>query len=178
MQPRLIHLLFPLLLSISANAQRYSTKFFSGGFGIEAGIPSGSAETKMVGAFGIDLHFGFRAGPGFITLTGGIIGYDGPSDDNVYPSPDINGAIIPVRVGYKYFIVRHLFVMADIGLQRSFMTHEDATGHRVNVDGTGLTYCPTIGAQFGVFEIAFKYELNQVPGGNINDAAIRLGLDF
>jgi hypothetical protein len=181
MKPRLYYLLIPILLGISnsANAQKYNTKFFSGGLGIEAGLPSGSAETMMTGAFGLDAHFGFRAGPGFITLIGGIVGYSGPGyDKGVDPSKDFNGAIIPVRVGYKYFIVRHLYVMADIGLQRHFLTHNDANGTRVNDMGTGLTYCPSIGVQFGVFEIAFKYEVNQVAGGNINDAAIRLGFDF
>lgn len=64
-----------ILFAVSTEAQKYTTRVFSGGFGIEGGLPSGSAESGMKGSFGVDMHFGFRAGPGFITLTGGLNGF-------------------------------------------------------------------------------------------------------
>jgi hypothetical protein len=167
------------LFSVSTNAQKYTTKVFSGGFGIEGGLPSGSAETGMKGSFGVDVHFGFRAGPGFVTLTGGVNGFLGAGNDQGrYYSDDYSGGIFPVRVGYKHFFQRHVFIMADAGLQKYFVSRGNGDGRNENVNGIGFTYCPSVGAQFGVFEISFKYEVFEVNGGNISNAAIRLGLDF
>lgn len=89
-----------------------------------------------------------------------------------------SGGIFPVRVGYKYFFQRHLFIMADACSQKYFLSHGDGNGHDENVNGIRFTYCPSAGAQFGVFEISLKYEMFAVNGGNISNVTIRLGVDL
>ena len=166
--------------SLSTKAQRYNTKFFTGGFGLEGGLPWGSFVKGMKGSMGLDLRFAFKGGPGYITLSGGLTGFGGTSNPKGgYDSGYFSGGIAPVlKIGYKYFIARHFFVMADGGFDKYYLNQGNGEGRSRNINGLGFTFCPSLGAQFGVFEMAVRYEAFSVPHGGISNANLRLGIDF
>ncbi|MEP6747491.1 MAG: hypothetical protein ABJB86_07180 [Bacteroidota bacterium] len=162
------------LLSIQSQAQSDSKKF-SVGFGFQGGLPLGDAKTAFQFNGGIDLRFSYKAGPGFATLSVGGNVFVPKSFDGV----DTKAALqIPVRVGYKYKIVPHFFVMGEVGYSHFRSYYDDGNNQLVSSSTGGFTYAPAIGTEFGAFEAAVRYEGISVTGGTISYVALRLGFNF
>lgn len=163
------------LISFKANAQSDSKKF-SAGFGLEGGLPVGSdtkAAYKADG--GITIRLAYHAGPGFITLTSGLVGY--------YPNTAAGESVkaslqIPVKAGYKYVIASPLFIMGEVGFSSFKSYFPDGNGNVASSSVSGFTYAPTIGVTFKALELGVKYEAISVTGGNISNVALRLGFNF
>lgn len=153
-------------------AQKES-KTFSVGFGIEAGVPVGQLSDEYSLAAGLDLRFAYHVGPGFVTLTVGAIGYDPKS---VEGEPKHVGLEIPVRAGYKLIFVRHFFVMGEVGYS-DFKTYYGDNGDLVSTTTGSFTVAPSVGVQFGVFEIGVRYtDILKANSGGVFGA--RLGFNF
>ncbi|HEY2721412.1 MAG TPA: hypothetical protein VGI82_06795 [Chitinophagaceae bacterium] len=163
---------------ILANAQKADTKTFTGVILLQAGLPFGSAESEMKGSIGFDIRLAYHAGPGFATLTGGIAGFFGPSNSKAKSANGYYGGGIPfIKAGYKYFLDKRFFAMAEAGLSEYFLSDE-VSGRTRNVRGTGLVVSPSAGVQFGKLELGLGYELFSVAGGNISNVSFRLGISF
>jgi hypothetical protein len=167
-------LLFSLIsvFAITAMAQK-ETKTFSVGLGLEAGIPTGNISDAYNFAAGLTVRFSYHAGPGFITLTTGGIGYAPKKIDGENTKV---GLQIPVKAGYKYIIQHHFFVMGEFGYA-NFKTYYGSNGSVEHVStGTGVI-APAIGVQSNAFEVSLRYEVftkNSIGGL----AALRIGFNF
>src|ERR1700733_4748747 len=105
---------FITLLSIQSNAQS-DLKKFSVGFGFDAGTPLGDAKNAFHFTGGLDLRFSYKLGPGFATFSVGAIAFVPKS----FAGKNTKAALqIPVKIGYKYKIVPHFFVMGEVGYSR------------------------------------------------------------
>jgi hypothetical protein len=155
----------------TAQAQK-ETKKFSVGFGIEAGVPTGAAADAYTFATGLTLRLSWKAGPGFVTLTSGLIGYAPKLVDGVKPKA---GLQIPVRVGYKYIIQHHLFLMGEVGYS-DFNTYYGSKGAIVSSNYGSMLVSPSFGYQAGAFEIGLRYSGNLSNGGSV--AGLRIGFNF
>ena len=155
----------------TAKAQK-ETKKFSAGFGIEAGVPTGTAADVYTAAIGLTVRLSWKAGPGFVTLTSGAIGYAPKTVAGVKPKA---GLQIPVRVGYKYIIQHHLFLMGEVGYS-DFNTYYGEKGAIVSNNFGSMLVSPSFGYQAGAFEIGLRYSGNLSNGGNV--AGLRIGFNF
>src|SRR5580658_538859 len=90
------------------------TKTFSVGFGLEAGLPVGSYGNAYNFDAGLTIRFSYHVGPGFICLTTGAIGL---VPKKVEGQKEMATLEIPVRLGYKYIIHHHFFVMGEVGYE-------------------------------------------------------------
>jgi len=168
--------LFCLLLSasITANAQK-ETKKFSAGFGFEAGLPSGTANTSYHFTAGIGVRFSYHAGPGFITLSSGVFAYVPKTDQGKSTKASLQ---IPVKAGYKYVFYKPFFVMAEVGYS-SFRVYYEGVNNAIAYNAaSGFTYAPAIGVNFNAFELGIKYEATSVTGGALSTVGLRLGFNF
>jgi hypothetical protein len=148
------------------------TKNFSVGFGLEAGVPVGNYSSLYGSDMGLTIRFSFHAGPGFVTLTTGAIGFI-PKDLNGEPKKA--GLQIPFRVGYKYIIQHHFFVMGEVGYV-STKTYYAAQGKLESLNSGSFIAAPSIGVQFNAFEISFRYDINfKDQAGSIGP---RIGFNF
>jgi hypothetical protein len=148
------------------------TKSFSVGFGLEAGVPVGNYSNLYNFDAGLTVRFSFHAGPGFVTLTTGALGFV-PKD--IVGEPKKAGLQIPVRVGYKYIIHHHFFVMGEVGYV-STKTYYGAEGQLQSLNSGSFIAAPSIGVQFNAFEISFRYDRNfKDQAGSIGP---RIGFNF
>jgi hypothetical protein len=167
---------FAILLMISfftmnTLAQK-ETKKFSAGFGIEAGLPTGPYSNLYSFAIGLTARFSYHVGPGFITLTGGAIGYD---PKTVVGQKKKAGLQIPVTVGYKY-IVHHFFAMGEAGYGQ-FKSYFGQNGELASTSSGSFIAAPSVGVQFNAFEAGLKYAIDSRSGGG-GLFGIRVGFNF
>jgi len=163
-----------MFLAFTASAQS-STKTFSFGIGLEAALPLGDAKEMYRVAPGLTLRGSYKVGPGFATLTTGALIYVPKSFDDEDTKA---GLQIPVKAGYKYLIQEHFFVMGEIGFSSFKQYFDDGSDHLASVSQSGFTYAPSIGAQFGTFELALRYESTSLSGSSLSTTALRLGFNF
>jgi hypothetical protein len=169
MQKKAIIFLAAVLCVLSTRAQK-ETKKFSAGFGIEVGAPTGDGSNVYNSAFGLTIRLSWKAGPGFATLTSGAIGFAPKSISGVQTKV---GLEIPVRVGYKYIIQHHLFLMGEAGYS-DFNSYYGQRGHVTSTSTGSFIFAPSFGYQANVFEIGLRYEMASWGGV----AGIRLGFNF
>ena len=163
-----------LLAGLSSGAQKLSKKW-SIGFGLEGGAPLGDAKTSYNFTGGLTLRFSYKAGPGFATFTTGGVVF-APKD---IKGTDVKAGLqIPFKAGYKYIIGDHFFVMGELGYSAFRYYYKDGNGNLVSASTGGFTYAPTVGAQFGVFEVGIRYEGIAISGGTLSDVGLRLGFNF
>ena len=160
-----------VLCAIHANAQK-ETKKFSVGVGIETGLPTGATSDLYSFAVGFTVRFSYHAGPGFVTLTSGGIGYDPKTVANQKKKV---GLQIPVRAGYKY-IVHHFFAMGEIGYSQ-FKSYYGLNGELVSNSVTSFIAAPSIGVNFNAFEAGLRYDIDTRSGGG-GLLGIRIGFNF
>jgi hypothetical protein len=163
-----------LFAALPSMAQRES-KLFSFGFGIEGGIPLSDMKTSYTGGGGVTGRFSLHAGPGFVTFTAGGIAF---AAQNISNNSLKTGVQIPIKAGYKYRILPHLFIMGELGYSSFRNYYEDQNNNVVTSSTGGFTYAPSIGANFGVLELAARYETVQLSGGNISFIGLRMGFNF
>ena len=163
-----------ILLSMHSNAQSAGKKW-SLGFGLTGGIPLGDTKTAFNVAGGIDLRFSYKAGPGFATLSAGANAFIPKSFAGVSKKA---GLQIPIKVGYKYVIVPHFFLMGEAGFSSFRSYYSGGNNNLVSSSSSGFTYAPSIGTQFGSFEAAVRYEGVAVSGGTVSFVGLRLGFNF
>ena len=162
-----------LLAGLSLSAQKEGKKW-SVGFGLEAGAPVGDVKDSYHFTAGVTVRFSYMAGPGYLTFTTGVVGYD----PKKVPGGQTKAALqIPFKAGYKYIFVKHLFVMGELGYS-TYRYYYDDGGNLVSTSTGGFTYAPSIGVNFGVFEAAIKYESIAVSGGTVSNVGLRLGFNF
>jgi hypothetical protein len=161
-------------LCISNIMAQKETKPFSVGLGVEAGAPQGAFSDLYNLAAGLTIRFSFHAGPGFITLTTGAVGYD-PKTIVVGQKKKV-GLEIPVRAGYKYIINHHFFVMGEAGYAE-FKSYFGQEGQLVSTSTGSFIAGPSVGVQFNAFEISLRDELNFRSGGG-SVIGLRLGFNF
>lgn len=183
---RTIYALLLLLFIISgttAHAQREDLdRKWTFGFGLEAAKPVGDKVMKEYygGGGGITGRVSYHAGPGYVTLTTGALFFI-PKD---FDEENVEvGVQVPVKLGYKYVFAQHLFVQAEAGYSSFAIGYEDEYGDPVTKSYGGFTYAPTIGANFGVFEVGLRYEsIMGIKSGDekysLNSAALRIGFNF
>jgi hypothetical protein len=171
MKKKMIVFFMATLCVVAANAQK-ETKKFSVGFGLEAGIPTGVTANAYTMAAGLTVRFSWLAGPGFVTLTGGAIGY---APKTIVGVPAKAGLQIPVRAGYKYIIQHHLFLMGEAGYS-DFNTYFGSKGNIVSRSSGSFVVAPSIGFQANVFEISVRYDISSGSGPSV--AGVRLGFNF
>jgi outer membrane protein with beta-barrel domain len=162
-----------LTLCLSKTMAQNENKKFSVGFGIEGGIPTGAASDLYKFGVGLTIRFSYHVGPGFVTLTGGAIGYD-PKD--IEGQPKKVGLQIPVRAGYKYIIQHHFFVMGEVGYSE-FKSYYGSNGELLSTSQGSLIVAPTVGVQFNAFEIGLRYGMDLRSGGG-GLFGVRLGFNF
>jgi hypothetical protein len=160
-------------LCLSQTMAQKETKNFSVGFGLEAGAPTGAMSELYDFATGLTIRFSFHAGPGFITLTTGAIGY---APKTLVGVKGKAGLEIPVRAGYKYIIGHHFFVMGEAGYSE-FKTYFGENGEIASVSNGSFVAAPSLGVQFNAFEIGVRYNIVFSNGGGGLFAA-RLGFNF
>jgi hypothetical protein len=162
------------MLCISNIMAQKETKQFSVGLGIEAGAPTGALSDLYSLAAGLTIRFSYHAGPGFVTLTTGAIGYDPKTI--VVGQTKKAGLEIPVRAGYKYIVHHHFFVMGEAGYAE-FKSYYGQEGELVSTSTGSFIAAPSVGVQFNAFEISVRDELI-FKGGSGGVIGVRLGLNF
>jgi hypothetical protein len=174
---KFIPLLFCVVLVFAGfcvSAQRES-KNWSLGFGLEAGVPVGQFKDNYHFVPGVTIRFAYKAGPGFLTFTSGLIGFD---PKKVAGEKTKAALQIPFLAGYKYIFLKHLFVMGELGYSNYRYYFGGTNGNLASSTTGGFTYAPSVGINFGVFDAAIKYESIAISGGTVSYAGIRLGLNF
>lgn len=171
--PVLFCLVF-VLAGFSVYAQSESKKW-SLGFGLEAGVPVGDIKDNYHFVTGLTIRFSYKAGPGFLTFTSGVIGYD---PKKVAGEQTKAALQIPFKAGYKYIFVKHLFIMGELGYSNYRYYFAGNNNNLVSSTTGGFTYAPSIGVNFGVFEAAVKYEAIAISGGTVSYAGLRIGFNF
>ena len=87
-----------------------------------------------------------------------------------------------MKAGYKYIFYKHLFVQGELGYSAFILFYNDQYGNAKSDTHGGFTYAPTIGANFGVFEIGLKYEQvvfnSDGAASNLSTAGLRFGFNF
>lgn len=176
-----INIIICTTLSLITQAQKGGKKF-SVGFGLEAIKPIGDKEIKEYYNFGggLSLRFSYRAGPGYTTLTGGALAVlpKDMDDENMKAA-----VLMPIKAGYKYVFLKHLFVHGELGYGRLTVVYEGDDGTEKE-PYSGLLYGATIGGNFGAFEAGIKYE--GLSGKNkeyddklkFSSIGVRLGFNF
>src|ERR1700722_1440902 len=167
MKKKMIFFLVVSFCVLTASAQK-ETKNFSVGFGLEAGIPGGELGNLYTTAVGLTIRLSWLAGPGFVTLTSGAIGY---APKKIYGVPSKAGLQIPFRAGYKFIIQHHLFLMGEAGYS-DFNTYFGSKGSIVSRSSGAVLVAPSIGFQANAFEIGVRYDIFSNSTGGV--AGVRL----
>ena len=163
---------------LTAQAQKQKEgKKMSGGFGIEVGLPVAPKDFKELfsSEIGISGRFAYKAGPGWITLTPGA-SFAIPKTEADIVSVGLHSFI---KAGYKYSVIKNLFVMGEAGYGSYTIYTDGGTGDVVKgpTEG-GICFAPTIGGNFGIFEIGLKYEYTKVKETSSSIVGLRFGLNF
>jgi hypothetical protein len=181
LKPKTMRKYFPVLLctilllaGLTASAQQDNKKW-SLGFGLEAGTPVGDTKDTYNFTGGVTIRFSYKAGPGFLTFTSGVVGYAPKKGQGDNTKAALQ---IPFKAGYKYIFAKHLFVMGEMGYSTYRYYFKDVNGDLAHASTGGFTYAPSIGANFGVFEVGIKYEGIAISGGTVSDIGVRLAFNF
>jgi hypothetical protein len=169
---KLIILILSVVICANQTMAQKETKKFSVGFGIEAGLPTGSASNLYSFAAGLTIRFSYHVGPGFVTLTSGGIGYD---PKTVVGQKKKYGLQIPLRAGYKY-IVHHFFAMGEVGYS-DFKSYYGQKGVLASTTEGSFIAAPSVGVQFNAFEASLRYGIDFGSGGG-GLFGIRIGFNF
>ena len=163
------------VLAFNANAQK-DTKQLSFGFGIEGGIVTGKVKDIYTATGGVTGRASYKLGPGFATLTTGVL----ILTPKKFEGEDLNaGVVIPVKAGYKYLINDRFFVMGELGYSTlKIYENYGGSGSLYSYSESGFTYAPTVGVQFGTFEVGLRYESTALKGVTMSAALVRLGWNF
>lgn len=179
-----ITLLFVFVVSTLFVSQAYAQKdgkTFSFGFGLEGGVVTGKFKENKIysGAGGITIRASYKLGPGYATLTSGVLLYI-PDNLASEDAEDLKiGVQIPVKAGYKFIFARHLFVQGEVGYSSFKVAYTDGDNEVKTDNYGGFTFAPTVGANFGAFEIGLRYEtVTKIGNENLSTAALRLGFNF
>lgn len=174
-----------VLIANQAHAQK-DDKQFSFGFGIEGGPIIGDKGFKEVfgSEVGLSIRFSYKVGPGYVTFTpGALLALPKSVSEN---DEEVSvGTHIPLKLGYKY-IIGKFFVMAEGGY--SFYTFYTVNQNSSGIDDAikerrgGFTYAPTIGANFGKFELGVRYQATMLKVDDVtvkpSTVALRIGFNF
>lgn len=174
-----------VLIANQAHAQK-DDKQFSFGFGIEGGPIMGDKSFKEVfgSEVGLSIRFSYKVGPGYVTFTpGGLLVLPKSVSEN--DASVSVGTHVPLKLGYKY-IIGKFFVMAEGGYAFHTVYTVDQDSQDINdavkQRGGGLTYAPSVGANFGVFEVGVRYEATMLKIEGVkytpSMVALRLGFNF
>ena len=155
------------VISLSAAAQDRSNFRFS--VGAELGIPTGGfSNSHSLGIGGtaqaeISLQENLMG-----TATAGFLVFKGKSIPGLSNANYPDQAIIPVRIGVKYFLTT--------GIYGAFQT---GVGFLNNDGGTAFAYSPQIGYEFESknsksFDVSVKYDGYAKSGGSIGYFGIRV----
>jgi len=155
------------VISLSAAAQDRSNFRFS--VGAELGIPTGGfSNSHSLGIGGtaqaeISLQENLMG-----TATAGFLVFKGKSIPGLSNANYPDQAIIPVRIGVKYFLTT--------GIYGAFQT---GVGFLNNDGGTAFAYSPQIGYEFESknnksFDVSLKYDGYAKSGGSIGYFGIRV----
>jgi hypothetical protein len=137
---------------LQSNAQ-FDDKKWNVSIGFKGGIPLGGDIKPFYSLEdGADLRFSYKLGNGFATLSGGVNVYT-PTKRNAF---GVAAFQIPFLIGYKYKVVPHYFVMGEVGY--SMFKSKYGTSNAVSETVSGFTYAPSIGRDFGPFDLSFRYE--------------------
>jgi hypothetical protein len=121
------------------------------------------------------LDIPFQNPKAFLTITAAYSSYsvkNTPSTDTLQ-----NGNFIPLLIGFKYFVAKHLFLEGDIG--DSYNINQHFFGYQ-----NAFTYSPVVGWSIPLtkphtaVDISAYYESRLSQDGNINQAAIRVAYKF
>jgi hypothetical protein len=165
---------FLALVCITAKAQK-ETKNFSVGFGLEGGLPTGDANQAYHFTGGVTIRLSYHAGPGFVTLTSGVVGFLPKTGQGDATKASLQ---IPIKAGYKYIFHKPFFIMGEVGYSSFKVYYKDVNGDLASTTSGGFTYAPSIGVNFNAFEAAIKYEATSLSGGTVSEVALRLGFNF
>jgi hypothetical protein len=171
MKKKMVLFLVAAFCLTAAKAQRETEKF-SFGLGLEAGIPTGKENKTYGTAIGLTARLSWLAGPGFVTVTSGAVAFTPKSNPD---GAEKAGLEIPVRVGYKYIIQHHFFVMGELGYAH-FTSYYGLEGNVASFSSGSATFAPSVGYQAGIFELGLRYGLNLANNSGV--FGVRLGLDF
>lgn len=162
-----------IAICITKAVAQKETKQRSVGFGIEAGVPTGNTSNLYSIAAGLTIRYSYHVGPGFATLTTGLLGYAPKTNVDVPKQAAIQ---IPVRAGYKYIIQHHYFIMGELGYSY-FKYYYNNNGDVASANRNAMTFAPSAGFQFNAFEIGVRYGVNLTnsDGGLF---AVRIGFNF
>jgi hypothetical protein len=142
-------------------------------FGVEGGVPTGVTSNAYSVSLGGTFRFGLHAGPGSVTFTTGAIGYFPKTTDNDAKA----GIEVPFRVGYKYLVVPHFFIMGELGYADFISYYDDAEGNRFSASSGSFIGGISAGFQIHNFEIGPRYGVIFNNGGG-GDLALRVGWNF
>jgi hypothetical protein len=172
---KILFLMLAGMLTAGASHGQKLSKKFSFGFGLEGGPTTGVISNTYGGAGGLTLRASYHIGPGFATLTSGYLGY--------FPKSLAGGNLsagtqFPIKAGYKYIFLKHLFAMGELGYSKFTTYYLDFAGNSASASTGGFTYAPAVGVQFGAFEAGVRYEATAVTGGSYGLIGVRLGFNF
>jgi len=148
---------------------------FSMGVDVGATLSPTNNTYSSVAGVSFKLEVPFQDPNAFFTITAAYHNYsvkNTPATDTLQ-----SGHYIPLLIGFKYFVVKHVFLEGDIG-----------DSYNINVGYLGyqnaFTYSPSVGVSIPLnkpntaVDIALYYESRISNSGNINDAAIRVAYKF
>lgn len=143
--------------------------------GIDAGpVLSNNTFSSSTGV-SIKLEIPCQSPKAFLTFTSGINSLSvkkTPATDTLQ-----NGHYVPLLVGFKYFIIKSIFIEGDIG--DSFNINDSYSGYQ-----NAFTWSPMVGVSIPLnkpntaVDIAAYYEGRNSNNGNVNQAAIRVAYKF
>ncbi len=165
-----------LLITVGAvkTIAQKESKQNSFGFGIEVGAPTGNISNLYSVSAGLTLRYSHHAGPGFVTLTTGLLGYAPKTEAGVPKQAAIQ---IPVRAGYKYIMQHRYFIMGELGYSYFKYYYKDNDGNVASANRNSLTFAPSAGVQFNAFEIGLRYGFN-ITNSDGGVVALRIGFNF
>jgi hypothetical protein len=150
------------LLQLSASAQIDDAKFIVI-LSPQISMPIGSFKSSNKIGFGghISTEFAKEKIRFLASLGGSLYGGKTYESDPGYSEEYPSVAITQLRGGLKYFISKGLFCVGQIGVAHVYQEGES---------GTGFTYSPAIGYEFGLGDISVKYEATTIKTATGNSA--------
>lgn len=183
MRKTILLLLLLTGFALVSNAQTQNTEntsatppaLLSMGVDVGGALSPANATYSSVAGVSLKLELPFHNPNAFFTITAGYSNYstkNTPATDTLQ-----NGHYVPLLIGFKYFVARHVFLEGDIG-----------DSYNINVGYLGyqnaFTYSPVVGVSIPLnkpgtaVDIAAYYQSRLSDSGNINQAAIRIAYKF